>query len=494
MTTGLIILSLFGVLGFLLQGSLGLLIALRRPLSPLQALSIPLLLLFAGACYAAWSAEQSYTLALLSLDDPKLSHIMLEIRPETWEGWRIGGFSALIDTFPILLGSAIAALRARDTVLGPRRPWMPAVITALAAFPGPIVLLIGLFATQDWLILGPAALLLPLLLLPALVAMTAPPSRAIGALALTTSLFALLTASSALIEQSLPDDPDTLQSALLHRFDMIPSLNLGIFGAALAILMGWSAVGRAPGPRQTTRMVTGVVGINVLIALIALPTAWFAYRHILIGRMAGMYELTIAQVANDIHAPLPAPNDLPGRILVASATRPRWLSRSPEGLQSEPITGELLDIGSSFQRGDGLILPLTLSLEDSYLILSGATVGEIALVGCAPIHTHLLRYAARDPLLSSGWCGSRTLHLRLGLSDPPQRSLILLKDAQVDDDGNVININTLPEDPRPTLIRAQVDAKISDLHALLGKIKGTPYLGYGVQLDGSDLPIGINPH
>jgi hypothetical protein len=180
--------------------------------------------------------------------------------------------------------------------------------------------------------------------------------------------------------------------------------------------------------------------------------------------------------------------------LVASSTRPRWLTRSPDGLQSEKITGELLDIGPNFQRGDGLILPMTLSLEDTYLLLSGATVGEIALVGCAPIDTHLLRYAARDPLLSSGWCGSRTLHLRLGLSDPPQRSLILLKDAQVDDDGNVLNINTLPEDPRPTLIRAQVDAKISDLHALLGKVKGTPYLGYGVQLDGSDLPIGIDPH
>jgi hypothetical protein len=73
------------------------------------------------------------------------------------------------------------------------------------------------------------------------------------------------------------------------------------------------------------------------------------------------------------------------------------------------------------------------------------------------------------------------------------RSLILLKDGQVDEDAEIRSLQDLRLDERPVLVRLQLDAKLSDFLNFLARVpaQANVYLGWGVQVDGTPLPVGV---
>jgi len=290
--------------------------------------------------------------------------------------------------------------------------------------------------------------------------------------------------------QSLPREQ--LQRDLGALLNLWAPFNLGILTAAVAVPVGWLA---APGGRSSMGVIGAPIAFILLGVVISLPPGWLAFRQIQLGRLTGMYELTVAQTAADQSgiSRLPRSEGLPGRILVASTVLPRWLERSAEGLVATRLEGELLDVGPQIRRGDGILLPPSLNIEDFYLLLSGSNAGSVGLVACAAVGPVLLKQVSRDPLLATGWCGARPLRLRRGLEEGPARSLILLKDAQVDEDAEIRSLSVLRLDERPVLVRLQLDAKMSDFLNFLARVPAQTevYLGWGVQLDGTPLPVGV---
>ena len=478
--------------GLLLQCLLGAVLAWKRPISAVMPLLLPGLLLFAGAAASAWQMDQLYQLCQQSLDDPSLAVIALGGRHVAWLPITLGGWTAALLLLPTLIGAAVGALRVKLPEDSRRRPWMPALVTALAAFPGPVVLGMGLIAQQAPLwILGPPALLLPVLLLPGLIALSGGATQAIGASGLMLALLGTLIGAWG-VGMTLPaTDLEAMPHQLSALQQAFGPLSLGIAASAVAVLIGWMSV---QGGASSLKVVGAPAGAALLALLIGLPLAGFGVRQIQVGRLAGSYPLTLTVVSAEMGLPEQG-GGLPGRTLVVSKYIPRWLVRGPEGVEASKLEGELLDLGPSLRRGDGLMLPLDMGMEDVYLMLSGADVGEVALVGCWKMSRAWLIRASRDPLIATLSCGSRPLHLRLGLSAPPEQTIILLKNREVDIDVEIHKTADLPMITVPILLRAQVDATVADLHALLARHRSDQpvYLGYGVQLDGSDLPVGVEP-
>jgi len=75
----------------------------------------------------------------------------------------------------------------------------------------------------------------------------------------------------------------------------------------------------------------------------------------------------------------------------------------------------------------------------------------------------------------------------------------VLKDGEVDDRGDVYDVSEIGTHNavagRDVILRAQVDATVEDFAAVLRAVRGAArvYLGWGVDMDGDDLPIGVNP-
>ncbi|HND32002.1 MAG TPA: hypothetical protein PLA94_18490, partial [Myxococcota bacterium] len=471
-------------LGLLLQCGWGLVAALRRPPGVIAGLAVPVGALLYGGVLSAWSAERLYQNALGNLDDPDLPLRMLMERPAIWEGLSWGGLGAALATLPLLAGVAIGALRTPAS----ERSWLPTMVAAFIGFAAPLVLGMGMLEKEFLWEQGLPALALCLLLPPGLLGLAPQKTRALAAMGLMVGLCGLLFGGYAWM-QSLPREQ--LQRDLGALLNLWAPFNLGIVTAAVAVPVGWLA---APGGRSSVRVIGAPLAFVLLGLMISVAPGWLAFRQVQLGRLTGMYELTVAQTAADQSgvSRLPRSEGLPGRILVASAVLPRWLERSPEGLVARRLEGELLDVGPQIRRGDGILLPPSLNIEDFYLLLSGSDAGSIGLVACASVGPVLLRQVARDPLLATGWCGARPLRLRRGLDEGPARSLILLKDAQIDEDGELRSLSDLRLDERPVLVRLQLDAKMSDFLNFLARVpaQANVYLGWGVQLDGTPLPVG----
>lgn len=472
-------------LGLLLQCGWGLVAALRRPPGVIAGLAVPVGALLYGGVLSAWSVERLYQNALENLDDPDLPLRMLMERPGIWEGLGWGGLGAAAATLPLLGGVAIGALRTPAA----ERSWLPTMVAAFIGFAAPLVLGMGMLEKEFLWEQGLPALALCMLLPPGLIGLAPQKTRALAAMGLMVGLCGLLFGGYAWM-QATPREQ--LQRDLGALLNLWAPFNLGILTAAVAVPMGWLA---APGGRSSLRVIGTPLTFLVLGLLISLPPAWLAFRQVQLGRLTGMYELTVAQTAADQAgiSRLPRTEGLPGKILVASTLLPRWLERSPEGLVATRLEGELLDVGPQIRRGDGILLPPSLNIEDFYLLLAGSDAGSIGLVACAAVEPELLRQVARDPLLATGWCGARPLRLRRGLDQGPMRSLILLKDGQVDEDADIRSLQDLRLDERPVLVRLQLDAKLSDFLNFLARVpaQANVYLGWGVQVDGTPLPVGV---
>lgn len=483
----LLVFLVLGCLGLLLQSSMGLLLALKRPMSPLAAIALPLLLLLCGTGWSAWQAESLHQQALEMLDEPDLSNTLLNERVGVWEGVLAGGLGSTLLVLPLLMGAAVGSLRAKVPD-GKRRSWMPTLMAALAAFPGPVVLWMGMLQGEAAKVLAVPGVVLPLLLAPGVVGLGAPRTRPLAASGLLTGLLGLLMGSYALLQWWLPEDQ--IRDALLQHQSIQPALNLGLFASAVAVLPGWLA---GATNRSSLSVVAAPLGTLTLQGLLLLPLGFLGLRLTELGRIVGMYEVTISQIVPEISGAhqVPMQEGLPGRVLVATRYVPHWIARLAEGVSSSPLSGDLIDVGPSLQRGDGLLVPAEMNMGDFYLMISGTNAGELSLVGCRRVEASVIRQAMQDPLLSTGWCGSTPLRLRLGLEGRPEREYILLKEKQVDDNGEIRSIASLTAS-ESVLLRVQVDATVGDLQTFLAKMPATKvYLGWGVQLDGEDLPVGV---
>lgn len=188
---------------------------------------------------------------------------------------------------------------------------------------------------------------------------------------------------------------------------------------------------------------------------------------------------------------------LPPRVLLADAKAPKWITmREDGGLSVEPIVGGLERIGPLLSKGDGLLLPLSTTALDLYLLLLDSVAGSVAVVGCETVPGFPAAAIDADPLLAVGACASFPLRLRVTDALEERRSLIVLKDQFVDDGGDVVPIAELREvDGRDVVLRLQADASMSDLVVAMRALAGTRrvYLGWGVDIDGSSIPVGVDP-
>ena len=222
---------------------------------------------------------------------------------------------------------------------------------------------------------------------------------------------------------------------------------------------------------------------------------------------AGAQAVAVYEAALSLRTPGGDPREgdpLPPRILVASPENPRWLNLRPRGgLETLPVVpGDGIDeatlffggAGRSVGHGDGILLPPDLSAVDFYLLLADSRATEVAVVTCGALPVALGRLAS-DPLLATGVCGPVRLHLRRPPGARQARSFIVLKDREVDAEGDIVAIDALGQVRGPVLVRLQTDATMSDLFALLARLSeaGPVLLGWGVDLDGGEIPVGVRP-
>ncbi len=222
---------------------------------------------------------------------------------------------------------------------------------------------------------------------------------------------------------------------------------------------------------------------------------------------AGAQAVAVYEAALSLHTPGGNPREgdpLPPRILVASPENSRWLNLRPRGgLETLPVVpGDGIDeatlffggAGRSVGHGDGILLPPDLSAVDFYLLLADSRATEVSVVTCGALPVGLARLAS-DPLLATGVCGPVRFHLRRPPGARKARSFIVLKDREVDAEGDIVAIDALVEVRGPVLVRLQTDATMSDLFALLARLReaGPVLLGWGVDLDGGDIPVGVRP-
>jgi hypothetical protein len=488
----------------------GVLVAMKRPVFLLLALTLPMGFLLSGVLLTGWGLEQLLVAVRLNLDAPDLPEVVLTRRAVAWEGGLVGGLLGVLLCLPVVMGASVASLRPEPAK---KRSWISILMMLFLGSPGPLLVVIGGFS-QGWGTLFLPLLFLPLLLL-GMVSLGGW-GRVYGMLGGLLGCLMLLVGTWGWASQ-LWGEEEQFRGLLLERISIVPTLSSGVFLVAISYCLGW--VGLDWKKKADFWSGVGVLAWGILLGV---GLSWVSIRQLQLGRIAGMYEATLAQLSLDSQwgSGVPLVESLPGRILVASSLVPRWVERGQGGLSSKAIGGELMDIGSELQRGDGILVPEKLSMEDFYLMLSGSDVGRVGLVGCRPPqeirNPKVLVLILRDPLMTVGWCGVMPLFLRIEQGYQPDRELILLKDKEVDEEGEIRKIQDLAFTGQVVKVRAQVDAKFGDFQALLwqllvNSIPSPPddhallqqwstevraarvvYLGWGVQLDGEDLPVGVD--
>lgn len=237
------------------------------------------------------------------------------------------------------------------------------------------------------------------------------------------------------------------------------------------------------------------LALFLLLLLVAGTGAWSMARRDAFTRLAGDHARTVLRSAFAYDVPHRAP--VPPRVLLADPRVPRWiLLRERGGVEVAPFVDALESVGPSIRLKDGLLLPPTLTLEDLYIALSDSGAGEIAVVGCATPSESLQADIRRDALLATGRCGAFPLLMRVTTALPDPRTLIVLRDRNVDDDGEVVAIGDLGDlTGLDVVVRGQADATVADLVALLhaAATARRVFLGFGVDLEGDAIPVGVDP-
>lgn len=497
---GTLLLALL-LVGLLVQSALGALYAMGRRVPVGAALSVPALALAVGGLGMGAELGAAVEAARTGADAAWLPWFALQDRGRAAAAAVVGAAVAATLLLPVTLGAAAAAARS-----GPRAWGRAGAVAGTAALATALVAGLGVRAGLGAGALGPSLVLLAVgvaagaaQLHPVAGRWTVPAVGVGAAVAGSAAVGTWLVARAAFAGmEALPDfDAPFARVGSLDRaaatLDAVPGAVLPglllLAAAALAALLG------RPPARLDRASALDAAWIAALALLTALawarvPLGWF--------RLAGLAgEPQAALLDARPGYDLPHRAVVPPRVLVADPAGPRWIAtRSGGGAERTPVPGPLEVAFAGLATGDGLVLPPSLPLDELYFALAEADAGELALIGCAEVPADLWRRLRLDPLRAAGRCGALPVGLRAtpALQDP--RVLIVLKDREVDDGGDVVPVEAVGDlAGRAVLVRAQLDATVDDLVALLRRLAdaGPVFLGWGVQVDGEDLPVGVNP-
>lgn len=502
---GQFIVFVFAV-GLPLQFALGALVALGRRLGGIAAAFLPLLLLAFGVGGFLLGIAESLGSIGGSEDPAWIAWYALQDRARACAPLVIGSAGALILAIPPALGAALGVMRR-----GATRWW-----AALLAAGGGLVGALAIALTARWFA-EPAmavaeALAVGILAVLCGVAVSdgAVPGRRepglvaprVGAAMYAVGGVAVFVGHVALVGFSA--------TSALPDFETIYA-HVGALDAQAAAF-GWAPWTVAPGVLvagmgllpglvlRRLRSVHPMVGLDAIavvgsLTLLALLGGWGTLRWRLLSHLAGEQTAAVLEERGTLDVPHLAP--VPARVLIAEPGHPRWiLMREGGGVERAEVAGGLEEAARPIQRGDGLVLPPEMAMEDVYFTLADVQAGAFALVGCGPVAAQIWDAIDHDPLRAVGRCGAFPLLTRVTDTLDRPRVLIALKDRYVDNEGDVVPIVELTDlAGRDVLVRAQVDATVADFVALLDQARGARrvYLAWGVTLDGDSLPIGVNP-
>ncbi|MSP55075.1 MAG: hypothetical protein EXR69_05655 [Myxococcales bacterium] len=266
----------------------------------------------------------------------------------------------------------------------------------------------------------------------------------------------------------------------------------------LAWLAGLPAIFARAATGATRRDGADGVGMVVLVVLPLLAWGWAGLQWDVLSRRAGAHVTSVLSQGGGPQIPMRAP--VPPRVLYVLPGGSHWVEFGESGGtrdRAEPTAAD--SVGPLLHLGDGVIFPPAMTMDDVYFAFADADAGAVHFVSCTAATGTLASAVLRDPLRATGRCGATPVYLRVTRDLMNPVKLIVLKDGLVDLSGEVLPLSELPGRVsvagRDVVVRAQVDATMADFAAILrfSRNAGRVYLGWGVSLDGEDLPIGINP-
>lgn len=497
---------LFGI-GLPVQFALGGVIGVGRRTWASFALLVPALLLVLGGA-AEGLALRAAAAAIQETGDPGwVPWFALQDRARACIPGLAGALGCLLCVLPVLAGAAARVVPAT------RRSVWP----VLVGLPMGVVVAIGTVATagspampdgDSLAVLVIGAALGVLVIGAALACVEILPRSAFGAL---TGVGALVIGGMSLsLVYALGLQADVLTA--LPDFDF-PFLTLGAVDAtaerastfALSVapwvLLAWLSSLPAVFARASSgaSRADGVDGVGIVVfVLLALTTwGWAGLQWEMLSRRAGAHVSSVLVEGATPALPMRAP--VPPRVLYVLPGASRWFEMGESGgarVRTEPTAMDSL--GPLLHLGDGVVFPAAMTMDDVYFTFADASAGGVQLVSCLPASGAVAAAVRRDPLRATGRCGATPIFLRVTRDLAHPVKLIVLKDGLVDDRGEVYPVANIARSAvagRDVIVRAQVDATMADFAAVLRAVRsaGRVYLGWGVDLDGDDLPIGVNP-
>ncbi|MDP2312018.1 MAG: hypothetical protein Q8P41_03870 [Pseudomonadota bacterium] len=502
-------------LGLPLQVAVGGLVALGRTIPAAAALLVPLLLVLLGFVGTIAGLDTAVASLTQAADPAWVPWFALDDRARAMIPAALGGGGAALLALPPALGAAWVNLRAGalPTPAGmtlqaaqARRWALPGLGLAVAAVIAMGEAVAGAVGSGAWTLWVPALGMVPFAVAGALAML---PSKrkglegvVIGYGALGIASVGLGTAASALAASSAAvalgdfSAPFAAVGEVAARTREVWFVTrIATFGAAGFVASLLPALLVRDWRRVDARIGTDALVCGALALLGLMAGVWAGARERVLSHYAGGYGAAVLDNAAGYDVPARVP--IPSRVLIGPVISPRWLmQRDRGGVEILPFSGGLDIIGPALLRNDGLLLPPTVSLEDLYLALFQSDAGRIAIVGCPTAAPALLQDIRRDPLLATGRCAAFPLELRVTTALDAPRVLIALADRFVDDGGDVLPVSELTDIAgRDVVLRGQIDATVGDLVAVLHALAPAArvYLGWGVTLEGGNLPIGVDP-
>ena len=477
--------------------------ALDRRIPASATLVVPALLLALGGVSMGQGFAAS-TGAILDAGDPAwVPWFALQDRATACIPGIAGAVGGLLCTLPVLTGAAARAFTSKQ------RTYWPIAIGTLTA----LVVFAGVLAQAGQRSAAEAGALAVIVLGSALVCVDASPRSQSGALIALGSLViggASLTVSHALglhvlLLRALPnfDSPfaalPAVDAAMEQAASGSPVLVLWVLIAWLGALPAILAR-TAGGTAATKTEGRDVIGMAFLVMLSLAAWGWGGLQWNLHARRAGAHAAAV--LTEGAQPAVPLKNPLPPRVLRVLPKGSRWQEMGETGGTRVRTESTAMDaLGPLLHLGDGLVFPPAMTMDDVYFTFHAANAGFVQLVACEPgSGASALAEAVRtDPLRANGRCGAAPIFLRVTRDLEQPLRIIVLKDGLVDDDGDIYTMQDIGQHHdlkgRDVILRAQLDATVTDLAKALGALREASriYLGWGVSTDGTDLPIGVNP-
>jgi hypothetical protein len=489
------------VLGLPIQFAVAAMVAFGRRVPASLALAVPALVLGVGGVAALRGVNDAIAAVATAADPSWIPWFALQDRARVGGTVAFAGAGGLLTCLPPLVGAAVRALR------GSRRRWVgpgsAAALGVLAAI-GAIVAGVETGDTGRGVLSGIA---IGVLSLAGAACAVDPAPRRMTASAIGGAAFALGSFSLALGQyggawygglRALPDfyavwsRVGALEAHAADVAIVLPALLPFVAAAGIGLLPVLLAQRLHGVDGRSAADFAGLAGIALVLVLV---WGWVPFRWRTLSHLAGDHGAAVLQERRGYDVPHRAL--VPPRVLIADPAKPRWLlMRDVGGLEAADIVGDLHAAASTLQLGDGAVFLPDMLMEDFYYQLVDTRSGTVGITGCGDVPADLWVTLRSDPLRATGRCGAFPLRLRVDAELQHPRKLIVLKDRFLDDGGEIVAIRDVADvRDRAVIVRAQVDARMADLVALLGRLgdAGPVYLGWGVTLDGDDLPIGVNP-